>query len=283
MRSIVTRSRRAAVALIGIFVIGVGVSYAQQIWRGGYGYTPPRFPTPASFTGSFNFCRVLFSSDRREKSGWSTDYPGADINFSIRLSELTKADVKIDRKGTEDENPDAVVVRLTDDALFQCPFVLMEDAGTASFNGLEARHLREYLLKGGFLLVSDYHGTRSKKQFDDEMDAVLPHDRYPIVDLTPPGQAIWDTQFQVKQIPQMASIQSWRRSGGSIERWNDDGGPATARGIADERGRLVVVMLHDTDVPDGWEREGEDREYFFRYSPDAYAVGIDVLLYAMTH
>jgi len=51
----------------------------------------------------------------------------------------------------------------------------------------------------------------------------------------------------------------------------------------DDHGRLMVVMLHNTDIPDGWEREGEDREYFFRFSPDAYAVGIDVMMYAMTH
>jgi len=185
--------------------------------------------------------------------------------------------------GGEDENPDAVVVRLTDDELFQCPFILMEDAGTAFFSNREVLRLREYLLKGGFLLVSDYHGTESREQFDEEIGRALPHSEYPIVDLTPPNHAIWHTHFEVKKVPQMASIQSWRRNGGTIERWNEDGAPATARGIADEHGRLMVVMLHNTDVTDGWERGGEDREYFFRFSPDAYAVGIDVMLYAMTH
>ena len=68
-----------------------------------------------------------------------------------------------------------------------------------------------------------------------------------------------------------------------MERWNDDGAGPDARGIADTRGRLMVVMVHNTDLPDGWEREGEDPDYFFQFSPDAYAVGIDVVLYAMTH
>jgi Domain of unknown function (DUF4159) len=94
---------------------------------------------------------------------------------------------------------------------------------------------------------------------------------------------MWNTLFQVKELPQMASIQTWRRTGGVLERWNDDRSGPSARGIADEHSRLMVVMLHNTDIPDGWEREGEDPEYFFRYSPDAYAVGIDVLLYSMTH
>ena len=285
MRSSIRCPVWAAVGIIGIAVAGAGVSYAQQIWAGGYGYyEPPRFPTRNTFTGSFNFCRALFTSNRREKSGWRTDYPGADINFSIRLAELTKADVKMDRGAGEDSEPDPVVVRLTDDELFQCPFILMEDAGTAFFSPLEAARLREYLLKGGFLFVSDYHGTYAKAQFDEEIARVLPPNQYPIVDLTPPGHTIWDTLFHVNHIAQMASIQTWRRTGGgTVERWNDDGAPPDARGIADDHGRLMVVMVHNSDIPDGWEREGEDREYFFRFSPDAYAVGIDVVLYAMTH
>jgi hypothetical protein len=158
----------------------------------------------------------------------------------------------------------------------------MEDAGTAHLSGLEAERLREFLLKGGFLLVADYHGTRAKAQWDDEIARVLPPSRYPIVDLTP-DHPIWHTLFHVKQVPQMASIQTWRRTGGVLERWNDDGAGADARGIADEDGRVMVVMLHNTDIPDGWEREGEDREYFYRFSPDAYAVGIDIMMYAMSH
>jgi hypothetical protein len=283
MKSGVRRLVWATAGVVGIVCMSAGASYAQLIWRGGYGSTPPRFPTSKTFTGSFNFCRAMFSSDRREKRGWDTDYPGADINFSIRLSELTKADVKMDHEAGEDATPDAVVVRLTDDALFQCPFVIMEDAGTARFSAPEVAKLRDFLLKGGFLLVSDYHGTLAKEQFDEEIGRVLPPAHYPIVDLTPPDHAIWHTLFQVKQVPQMASIQTWRRTNGVIERWNDGSAPATARGIADDHDRLMVVMLHNTDIPDGWEREGEDREYFFRFSPDAYAVGIDVMMYAMTH
>jgi hypothetical protein len=75
----------------------------------------------------------MFTSDRREKQGWSTDYPGADINLSIRIGELTKINVTMQTDSTEVPEPEAVVVRLTDDALFNCPFIFMEDAGTARF------------------------------------------------------------------------------------------------------------------------------------------------------
>ncbi len=272
-----------AAGVIAIVALSLAVGHAQRIWSYGYGRTPPKFPTRNTFAGSFNFCRAMFTSDRREKRGWDTDYPGADLNFSTRLAELTKADVKIDHDTGEDALPDAVVVRLTDDALFQCPFILMEDAGTAHFTPAEVVRLREYLLKGGFLMVSDYHGTYAKEQFDEEIGRALSPAVYPVVDLTPPGPPIWHMLFDVARVPRMASIQTWRRTGGGdTERWADDSGP-TARGIADEHGRLMVVMLHNTDIPDGWEREGEDPEYFFRFSPDAYAVGLDVLLYSMTH
>lgn len=269
--------------VVAVTTGAVSAAFAQRIWSGFYGNTPPKFPTSTTYDGRFNFCRAMFTSDRREKQGWSTDYPGADLNFSVRLSELTKVPVKRVTEG-EEQVPDAVVVRLTDDWLFKCSFTLMEDAGTARFADDEVQRLREYLLKGGFLLVSDYHGSLAKAQFDAEIGRVLPHGEFPIVDLTPPDHPMWNTMFHVTRIPQMASIQTWRRSrGGTIERWNEDGSPPDVRGIADDHGRIMVLMVHNTDLPDPWEREGEESDYFFRFSPEAYGVGIDILLYALTH
>lgn len=254
------------------------------IWGGYYGRTPPRFPTETSFNGGFNFCRAMFQSNRREKQGWATDYPGADINFSIRLSELTKVQVRMRPAEQGPDLPDAVVVRLTDDNLFRCPFILMEDAGTAHFSDAEVARLRDYLLKGGFLFVSDYHGSWAREQFDQEIGRVLSPTQFPTIDLEPPDHPLWHTFFDVTKIPQLASINTWRRSGGdTIERWNETGAPPSVRGIADPHGRLLVVMAHNTDVPDAWEREGEDPQYFYSFSPESYAVGIDILLYAMTH
>ena len=269
----------AIVSLIGALAAVVDVGHAQQIFRGYYGSTPPRFPTQTTFKGAFNFCRGMFASNRREKRGWDTDYPGADINFSIRLSELTKTRVSMDAASGD---PDHVVVRLTDDELFQCPFVLFEDAGTAALTEPEVERLRQYLQKGGFLLVADYWGDRAQQQWDGEIGRVLPGARSPIADI-PMDHPIWRTQFQVHRVAQMASIQFWRRSGGGMSERGAGSATVHVRGISDEHGRLMVVMLHNTDIPDGWEREGEDHEYFFRFSPDAYAVGIDVLLYAATH
>ena len=266
-----------ALTLAVLLGVGVGSGDAQRIFAGFYGTTPPRFPNANSFQGSFTFCRVMFSSNRREKRGWDTDYPGADINFSIRLSELTRTRVARQTSGTD---PEYVVVRLTDAALFKCPYVLMEDAGTIALSDAEIPQFREYLQKGGFAFVSDYWGPLAREQFDEEIGRVLPPTSYPVIDL-PLDHALWHTQFQISEVPQMPSIQAWRRTGGNTDRGVTD--PVAARGIADDHGRLMVVMMHNTDIPDGWEREGEDPQYFYRFSPEAYSVGINVFLYAATH
>ena len=281
MASRVTRVLRRIVGVAAVLALGAGIMHAQtQVWRGGYGYTPAKFPTATTFGAGFNFCRLMFQSDHREKRGWDTDYPGADINFSIRLGELTKTRVTMD--ASEGGEPDHVVVRATDEALFQCPYLLVEDGGSAHFTEQEVIQLREYLLKGGFIFSSDYWGTRAGAQWEREIGRVLPSARYPIADI-PKDHPIWRTQFEVAKVPQMPSIQSWRRSGGGISERGYDSEVVHARSIADEHGRIMVVMIHNSDIPDGWEREAEDPEYFFRFSPDAYSVGIDVIMYAMTH
>jgi hypothetical protein len=166
----------------------------------------------------------MFPSNRREKRGWETDYPGADINFSIRLSELTKTRIIKQSSG----DPEYVVVRLTDPALFKCPFVLMEDAGTIALRPAEVETFREYLLKGGFAFVSDTWGEYAREQFDETMAQVLPRETYPIVSL-PIEHPLWRTQFQLTQVPQMPSKEEM----------------AQARAAIVEAWRRVVEMLND--------------------------------------
>jgi hypothetical protein len=267
-----------AVLLIAVLGLGASTGFAQRIVAGFYGSAPPRFANDNSFQGSFTFCRAMFSSNRREKRGWSTDYPMADINFPIRLAELTKT--RVARQPGGDRQPEYVVVRLTDPELFQCPYVLMVDAGTIDLDDREVESLRDYLLKGGFIFVSDTWGAQAREQFAEEIGRVLPPAEYPVEGL-PIEHPIWKTHFRMQVLPQMPSIQSWRRSGGNTDRGVTE--EPEARAIADRHGRLMVVMLHNSDIPDGWEREGEDPAYFYRFSPDAYTVGINVLLYAMTH
>ena len=261
------------------------VAAAQDPWqrsfRRYFGREPSaRFANETSFDGSFNFCRLYFTSARRYPSGqgWWTDYPDADLNFSIRLSELTKTHVG----RRPDGEPNHLVVRATDEALFQCPFVLIEDAGAASFSDEEVEKLRQYLLKGGFLWADDFWGTEPWEYWSAELARVLPGRQYEIADLTP-SHPVFRTMFDVKRLPQIPSIQFWRRSGGDTSEYGLDSVEPHIRGISDRAGRLMVLITHNTDIADAWEREGEDPEFFYRFSPDGYAVGINVLMYAMTH
>jgi hypothetical protein len=257
---------------------------AQDPWYRGYGYgnrgVPPRFPNAQSYDGAFTFCRGLFTSNRREPSGsgWSTDYPDADVNFSIRFAELTKA--RVSRQPTGD--PNHLVVRLTDEYLFNCPYLHIEDVGTAEFTELEVERLREYLLKGGFVWADDFWGEWAWEQWAEQIARVLPSSAYPIVDITP-EHPVFRTMFEVSKLPQIPAISSWRRLGGATSERGDETAVPHIRGISDARGRLMVIITHDTDISDAWEREGEDPQYFYQFSPDGYAVGINIVLYAMTH
>jgi Domain of unknown function (DUF4159) len=267
------------VALTICVLLCIATAAPAQFGRGFF-RIPPLFPTADSFGRGFTFCRAMYSSNRREAggSGWSTDYPNADINFSIRLSELTKTRISKDLEGS----PDHFVVRLADDALFHCPFIQMSDVGTLAFTKLEVEVLRAYLEKGGFLWVDDFWGPAAWEQWTSQLARVLPPSEYPIQDL-PLEHPIFRTLFDVKEVPQIPSIQFWRGSaGGTSERGSDSAVPHM-RGISDRRGNLIVLMTHNTDIADAWEREGEDAEYFYRFSPAGYALGINVLVYVMTH
>ncbi|MGE0464759.1 MAG: hypothetical protein AB7Q16_25615, partial [Vicinamibacterales bacterium] len=127
-------ARRLLIALLVTgLVAAASAAFAQRIWVGGgrYSRTPPKWATADDFRGNFLYCRGYYRSVRREAGGqgWSTDYPGADNNFSVRLAELTRVHVRLNA----DRQPNTVVVRLTDPFLFRCPMLFMEDVGTAIF------------------------------------------------------------------------------------------------------------------------------------------------------
>jgi hypothetical protein len=247
---------------------------------GGGRRTFERSPRPDSFGNGFNFCRGVYTQTRREAGGqgWSTDFPDADLNFSIRLGELTRVRIKHDMQGA----PMFLTVRLTDEFLFQCPYLHMEDVGTLTFSDAEVVALRAYLRKGGFLWVDDFWGSDAWEAWTGEIGRVLPPGEYPIVDL-PLSHPIFNTQFDVKEFPQIPSIQAWRGNMVDTSERGSDSAEPHARAIVDDAGNVMVMMTHNTDISDAWEREGEDPRYFFQFSPKGYAIGINVILYAMTH
>ena len=262
-----------------LLVLPAGIAYAQ-FGFGGFRSAPRYAPAEMPDRG-FVVCRVMYQSVRSEPSGagWRTDYPLGEINLSIRLSELTRTPVSMDLG----HRPNYWVVRLTDEQLFECPFTMASDVGTMYLSPEEVDRLREYLLKGGFLWVDDFWGTLAWEQWAREIAKVLPPAEYPIEDI-PLDDPIFSAQFQVERFPQISNIRYWRQTLGSetSERGPDSAVPHF-RAIRDRQDRIMVVMSHNTDIADAWEREGEDPRYFYQFSPDGYAVGINVLLHAMTH
>jgi Domain of unknown function (DUF4159) len=270
-------------ALLIVFVLVAAAAAAQDFFRGygrGYNRVPPRFPKADSYDGAFSFCRGMYTSARREAGGqgWSTDYPDADVNFSIRFSELTKTRVGRQRTG----DPNHIVVQLTDEYLFDCPFLLMADVGTMELNADEVQALRAYLLKGGFLWVDDFWGPWAWAAWEENIGRVLPPAEYPIKDL-PPEHPIFRSMFEIAKLPQIPSIQFWRVSGGLTSERGAESSEPRIRGISDGHDNLMVLMTHNTDISDAWEREGEDPRYFYSFSPDGYAVAINAVLYGLTH
>jgi len=287
MTTLRSTRRRATnlAAAAGLVCAAATLVFAQQIWiapgPGGLSRMAPKWATPADFVGAFLYCRGYFEQVRYESGGmgWWTDYPNADHNFSVRLAELTRVPVPFDGR----REPNFVVVRLSDPLLFRCPLLFMEDVGTAKFSDSEVRSLREYFLKGGFLWVDDFWGSRAWSYWVTEISRVLPPNDFPIFDI-PETHPIMHALYDVKTIPQVPSINFWSRDhrGRTSER-GADSSQVHWRGIQDDRGRLMVLMSHNTDIADTWEREGESQAYFDLFSPRGYAIGVNVVLYALTH
>jgi hypothetical protein len=271
-----SRTTRLAAAL-GIGVVVCAATLGAQRFNRGLTRNV-KLATIADFDGRYNYCRLMYTSVVREEggAGWSTDYPDADVNFSIRLSELTKTAVNFHGR-----QPNHVVVRPTDPMLFQCPWVQVSDAGTIGLSDEEAARLREYLLKGGFMWADDFWGEAAFQQFTGEIARLLPPSEYPVRDL-PLSHPLFRTMFQVTKLPQIPSIRFWRPYRQTSER-GAESAQVHFRAIADRNGHIMVLMTHNTDIQDAWEREGEDIDFFRSFSPDGYAVGINAMLYAMTH
>lgn len=263
------------VALLVVMTLAGTAVFAQ---RGADGWFTVRRPKADTFKGDFTFCRLAFrASYGGYGGGWGVDYPRADENLSIRLSELSEAAVNFDTAGT----PNYVVIQATEPELFKCPFVALTNHGRAFFSSGEVAALSAYLRKGGFLWADDAWGSRAWNHWEAELRKMLPASEYPLVDL-PLNHSIFHTLFDARRVPQIPNIGFYRGTGQTSEQWEDSATPH-AYALVDSHGRIAVLTTHNTDFGDAYERESDDPEFFYRFSVEGYAIGINILLYAMTH
>ncbi|MHC4677326.1 MAG: DUF4159 domain-containing protein [Planctomycetota bacterium] len=242
---------------------------------------------------SFCFVRIRYSSGygggyRRESgrlsspnrgyrgyggSGrWATDYPESDLNLSARFQEVTGLPA----------DPNGRVMKLTDTDLGQYPFVYISEPGGLVLSEEEIKALRRYLLNGGFLMADDFWGEDEWHNFYYEIKRVFPELEPRELPLNHP---IFHCFYDIQEKPQVPSIGhalSGRSHGKTWER--DDAREVHYKSLHDDKGRMIAVFCHNTDLADGWEREGEDEWYYREFSlKKAYPMGVNIVVYALTH
>jgi hypothetical protein len=205
---------------------------------------------------------------------WATDYPASDCKFMWGVQRLTGIRV----------HPNPNVVRIMDETLFQYPYLyLLEPGRGMTFSDEEASRLREYFDRGGFLHVDDFWGPDQAADFEYEISKVFP-DRS--LEELPLSHEVFRTFFEVDTVMQIPNISNGRRitrNGGQGPTWQDsrDTQPRIY-GISDDNGRLMVVITYNSDLGDAWEWM-DDPEYPEKFSGQAYRMGINFIVYAMSH
>lgn len=265
--------------LTAVLIIGAASADAQRRGGGRFGGGMRNITNP-SYDGAFMFCRIMFNNaSNGDGAGWSVDWPRADENLSFRFSELTRTPVS---RGTAGEF-NHVVISLKDAApLSHCPFIMMTEPGGAFFDEAEAAGLKTYLDKGGFLWADDFWGDYAFEHWMNEVRKALPSSDYPLIDV-PLDHPLFHVLYDIKAIPQIPSINFWYGTGGRTSERGADSAQPHVRAISDREGRILVVMTHNTDFGDAFEREGDSREYFETFAGAGYAFGVNTLLYSLTH
>jgi hypothetical protein len=285
----VTRNRKHAIVGLIAALLATGIVLAQYEWdrrrnrnrnrpRGGYGDrydlsdrkgVPDWEVDPQFKSDVFTFVRVRYGGWGRGGS-WATDYPDSDLNFSFRLQQLTSLKV----------NPQPKILELTDEELFDHPFIYMIEPGGLIFTEEEIVALRRYLLNGGFLMVDDFWGEVEWDNFYREIKRVFPGEKQEPQELDLDHE-IFQCVYKLTQKPQVPSINHFE-NGYTYEGW--DGQTPHYKAVHDDKGRMMAIICHNTDLGDGWEREGENIEYFRQYAEKwSYPMGINIVFYAMTH
>jgi len=261
----------------GRFRIPEGVRTAREIPT--RSVDTPMWENPRALERDvFTFTRLRFGRDgwRGGVGGgsWSTDLPDADLNLSYRLQQMTS--MKVDPHGR--------ILRAHEPDLLNYPFLMASAPGSLELGKDEIEALRRFLLNGGFFLLTDFWGDREWNHFAGMMKQVLPGHSFVELTLDHP---IYHCLFPIKkknQVPRIDIGVANLRSGSPTWERGPDGQEVHHRAIFDDKGRLMVLALHNSDDSDGWEREGEDTDYFHAFAEGmAYPLAINIIFYVMTH
>ena len=203
----------------------------------------------------------------RQGFGWAIDYPGGDCKFMGGIHRLTGMRV----------SPNPNVVGIKDPKLFNFPFVYVVEPGGMYFDDQDAKTMREYFQRGGFLFADDFWGLRELGNFTAQMRKVFPERQLEVVPLT---DEIFHTFFDVDSLIQIPNQGAGCGRGPTWE-VRDDIEPRVY-GIRDDSGKLMVIATYNSDLGDAWEYMDLPC-YPEKYSGQAYRIGMDAMIYSMTH
>ena len=219
--------------------------------------------------GEFTFVRTIYGSSfgRRQRGSWAVDFPEADYHFIIGVRDWSGTNLNIAAEPQQ--------VRILDERLFDYPLIYFVEPGYLELSDEEAERLREYVMRGGFLFLDDFWGEYEWENVQYQMGRVFPE--YQIKDL-PLDHTIFHCYFDIDEVVQVPGIGSWYR-GVTHEK---GGRTPHYMGIEDKSGRVIAFIARNCDLGDAWEWI-DDPGYPLKYGLAAYRVGINVIIYAMTH
>ena len=233
---------------------------------------PSPSPTDDAPSREFTFVRLVYDSPHSPYQytfggAWRIDFPEADQHFVEGIREWAGTNLRV--------SSSPVQLRATDERLFHYPLVYIVEPGHMELSDEEAASLREYLLRGGFLFLDDFHGEREWQHAQQQLRMILPE--YKINDL-PLSHSIFHSYFDLDQVVQ---VPGWAAliHGVTYER---DGVTPHYMGVENENGRLMVFMTRNCDLGDAWEWIN-DRRYPAQHGVMAYKIGMNVVIYAMSH
>ena len=224
--------------------------------------------------GEFTFVRTIYESPmrgygRRGYGGgtWTTDYPEADNNFIVGLREWAGTNLKI--------APRPEALEILDDRIFDYPILYVVEPGFMELTTEQAARLREYIMRGGFIFLDDFWGEYEWQNVQEQFHKIVPEYEIKELSLTHP---IFHSYLDVEEIVQVPNVYNAQRGitsekGGVVPYY---------MGIENKNGRLVAFMARNSDLGDAWEWIN-DPAYPVKYGLPAYKVGINVVIYAMSH
>ena len=266
-----------AAALVSVGIVVSTVTYAQRVlseypreFREFPGESNPGLPTDWNVPGEFVVGRLMYPSRggggawRQGRTNWTVDYPQGDRTFANILRRLTVVDVRSVEQPVDLDDGDDV---------FHWPFLLAIMPSSWDLSDAQAAKLRDYLLRGGFLMADSFFGDEEWYWFMESMRRVFP-DR-PVIEL-PDEHALFNVVYDFSERHQIRNYRTLPRG------YRGNGDTPSWRAILDDEGRIMVAMSFNNDMGDSWQH-ADNPGYPQEDSHMGLRLGVNYVIYTMSH